>query len=277
MPVTRFAPSPTGYLHIGHAYSACFAAQQATGGKFILRIEDIDPVRCKAEYTNALMDDLHWLGLRWQEPVRRQSGHMEDYASALKVLKEKGLLYPCFCTRSEIEREANRAAQAPHESDQTIIYSGACRHLSDDQRAEALAKRGAANWRIDIAAAMRLVGPLDFHDRDKGTIAARPDLFGDVVLARKDVPTSYHLSVTVDDHLQGVTLVTRGEDLLPATHIHRLLQAVLGYKTPEYRHHKLLVDAAGRRLAKRDRPATLRHLREQGCTAESVRALIGWK
>jgi len=274
MPVTRFAPSPTGYLHIGHAYSALFALREAAGEEFLLRIEDIDRTRCKPEYVQAIFEDLRWLGLRWEEPVRRQSEHMEDYAAALDILRGKGLLYPCFCTRREIEMEAQNSAQAPHADDGTVIYSGACRSLSECQRAEMFEKRGAANWRLDMEAAMRMAGPLEFFDRDKGMISARPELFGDVVLARKDVPASYHLSVTVDDHLQGIQLVTRGEDLFASTHVHRLLQALLGYEAPEYRHHKLLCDDKGRRFAKRDRAATLRELRAQGNTAEGVRAAL---
>ncbi len=270
MPVTRFAPSPTGFLHIGHAYSALFAAKEAAGGRFLLRIEDIDPARCKPEYTDAIFEDLRWLGMHWQEPVRRQSEHFADYAAALDILRGKGLLYPCFCTRREIEKEAENSAQAPHADDGTILYPGICRRLSESRRAEMFSERGAANWRLNMEAAMRMAGPLEFFDRDKGKIQARPDLFGDVVLARKDVPTSYHLSVTVDDHLQGIQLVTRGEDLFPSTHIHRLLQALLGYETPEYCHHKLLCDDKGRRFAKRDRAMTLRELRGQGRTAESV-------
>ena len=270
MILTRFAPSPTGYLHLGHAYSAFFAARAAEGGTFLVRIEDIDPVRCKPEFTAAIFEDLHWLGLKWQEPVRYQSQHHADYTAALDALRDRGLVYPCFCTRSEIEREAQGAAGAPHAEDGSPIYPGTCRHLSYKERAEKLARSGTANWRLDVAAALKTVEPLSWYDRGQGYQQARPELFGDVVLARKDVPTSYHLSVTVDDHLQGVTRVTRGEDLFASTHIHRLLQALLGYDTPEYHHHGLKADAYGRRYAKRDQSVTLRALRSGGATPESI-------
>ncbi len=271
MPLTtRFAPSPTGYLHLGHAYSALFAARAAEGGTFLLRIEDIDPIRCKPEYTEAIFEDLAWLGLKWPEPVRRQSEHLADYTAALNVLRGKGLIYPCFCTRRDIGQEAQRSVNAPHAEDGTLIYPGTCRYLSERERAEKLTQGDVANWRLDVAAAVKLTGPLFWHDRARGKIEAHPEMFGDVVLARKDVATSYHLSVTVDDHLQNVTLVTRGEDLCAATHIHRLLQALLGFETPEYHHHPIVTDAEGRRYAKRDLSATLRDLRKQGKTPEDV-------
>ncbi|MDE2030267.1 MAG: tRNA glutamyl-Q(34) synthetase GluQRS [Alphaproteobacteria bacterium] len=276
MTVTRFAPSPTGFLHPGHAYSALFAYDAAKDGAFLLRIEDIDPVRCKPEFASAIIEDLRWLGLRWPEPVRVQSQHMEDYAAALDILRGRGLLYPCFCTRRDIERDAANAAAAPHAEDGNFIYPGTCRHLSASERAEKLAQHGAANWRLDIAAAMKQTGALSWHDRAKGQIAAQPDLFGDVVLARKDVPASYHLCVTMDDHLQGVTLVTRGEDLFASTHIHRLLQALLDYETPDYHHHALQTDPSGRRYAKRDKSVTLQTLRAEGKTPEEIRREIGY-
>jgi glutamyl-Q tRNA(Asp) synthetase len=270
MPTTRFAPSPTGYLHLGHAYSALFASRAAEGGAFLLRIEDIDPLRCKPEFTEAIIEDLHWLGLNWPEPFRRQSQHMEDYAAALDKLREKGLLYPCFCTRHEIEREAQSAARAPHADDSSIIYPGTCRELSIRERTEKLARIGAANWRLDTAAALQLTGPLFWNDRARGKVEARPEIFGDVVLARKDVPASYHLCATIDDHLQGITLVTRGEDLFASTHIHRFLQALLEFETPDYHHHKLILDATGRRYAKRDFSATLRDMRKNGKTQKEI-------
>jgi glutamyl-Q tRNA(Asp) synthetase len=270
MPTTRFAPSPTGYLHLGHAYSASFASRAAEGGQFFLRIEDIDPVRCKPEFTDAIFEDLHWLGLKWPEPVRQQSQHMADYTSAVETLRAEGLVYPCFCTRREIEQEAQGAAHAPHTEDGGPIYPGTCRSLSETERTDRIARHQTANWRLDIDAAMKMCGPLFWHDRVKGKIEVAPKIFGDVVLARKDVPTSYHLSVTVDDHLQGITLVTRGNDLFASTHIHRLLQALLGFNTPEYQHHGLLRDATGHRYAKRDRSVTLRDLRTQGKTADEI-------
>jgi glutamyl-Q tRNA(Asp) synthetase len=235
-----------------------------------LRIEDIDPVRCKPEFTESLFEDLHWLGLKWPEPVRRQSQHLSDYSAALDALREQGLIYPCFCTRRDIEREADNAVHAPHAEDIGAVYPGTCRNLSERMRADKRTQHGMANWRLDVAAAMRLTGPLFWHDRARGRVEAQPEIFGDVVLARKDVPTSYHLSVAVDDHLQGVTLVTRGEDLFTSTHVHRLLQALLGFETPEYYHHPLIVDALGRRYAKRDKSATLRDLRARGQTPEDI-------
>ncbi|MDE1900825.1 MAG: tRNA glutamyl-Q(34) synthetase GluQRS [Alphaproteobacteria bacterium] len=274
MTVTRFAPSPTGYLHLGHAWSALFAHRAAQDGNFLLRIEDIDPVRCRPAFTAAIFDDLRWLGLTWPEPVRIQSQHMADYAAALDALRGMGLLYPCFCTRREIEVEARRAGAAPHAEDGGFIYPGTCRALPAAERAARLAESAQVNWRLDIGAAMKRTGALSWHDRAKGHIVARPDLFGDVVLARKDVPASYHLCVTVDDHLQGVTLVTRGEDLFASTDIHRLLQALLGCGTPDYHHHPLRTDAAGRRYAKRDQSVTLRALRDAGKTPEDIEAMI---
>lgn len=275
MSVTRFAPSPTGYLHLGHAYAALFAREAAEGGRFLLRIEDIDPVRCKPEYIQAIYDDLGWLGLTWPQPVRLQSEHMPDYAAALDVLRDRGLLYPCFCTRRTTQNEAARAGGAPHSDDGTQIYAGTCRTLSPAQRAEKRAQNLTAHWRLDSAAAIKQVGTVFWHDRGQGSVPAQPEMFGDVVLARKDVPTSYHLSVTVDDHLQGITLVTRGQDLFSSTHLHRLLQALLGYETPAYHHHKLLTDPNGRRYAKRDRAVTLRSLREQGLRPEDIMPMLG--
>jgi len=270
MPTTRFAPSPTGYLHLGHAYSALVAAQAAEGGKFFLRIEDIDPIRCKHEFTKSIFEDLNWLGLKWPEPVRLQSQHMLDYMVAQNKLREKGLIYPCFCTRREIEQEAQNAGQAPHADDGTVIYPGTCRHMSEGERKLKLAQQSTVNWRLDVEAAMQLTGPLFWHDRARGKIEALPQIFGDVVLARKDVPTSYHLSVTVDDSKQGITLVTRGEDLFDSTHVHRLLQALLDYETPEYFHHPIIRDSSGRRYAKRDKSVTLKTMRERGKTPEEI-------
>ncbi len=277
MVVTRFAPSPTGYLHLGHAWSALFAYESAKreGGTFLLRIEDIDPVRCKPEFAAAIIEDLRWLGLTWEEPVRYQSQHLDDYADALMRLRAMGVIYPCFCTRREIAEEAAAAGHAPHLTEtEEVIYPGTCRNLSADERAAKLAEYREANWRLDVTKALTITGALTWHDRERGMVEAHPEKFGDVVLARKDVPTSYHLSVTVDDTLQGVTLVTRGEDLFRATDIHRLLQALLGYPTPDYHHHALLKDANGKRFAKRDKALTLRALRAEGKTQEDVRAMM---
>jgi glutamyl-Q tRNA(Asp) synthetase len=277
--ITRFAPSPTGYLHLGHAYSALLAYEtaRAEGGGFLLRIEDIDPVRCRPEFTRALLEDLRWLELAWEEPVRRQLEHLEDYAVALAKLRTMGLVYPCFCTRREIENEVKASAAAPHLARQGPdgpVYPGTCRNLDPDERAQWLCGNRVANWRLDVAKAMKRTGPLYWNDRVAGRVAAAPQDFGDVVLARKDVPTSYHLSVTVDDHLQLVSLVTRGKDLFRATDIHRLLQALLGYETPDYHHHELLTDTTGRRLAKRDGDVTLRALRASGKTAAEVMEMV---
>lgn len=268
-PVTRFAPSPTGHLHLGHAFSALFAAEAARRGqgRFILRIEDIDATRCRPEFEAALLEDLAWLGLSWENPVRRQSEHMDDYRRALGRLDGMGLLYPCFCTRKDIAA----MGAAPH-GPEGMIYPGTCRTLSPLERA---ARRGQPYaLRLDMAKAVAGAGPLEWRDRSRGVIAAEPLVFGDVVLARKETPASYHLAVTVDDHLQGVTLVTRGEDLVQATHVHRLLQSLLGLEVPDYHHHPLIADASGRRLAKRDKAATLRDLRRAGRTPEQVRAMV---
>lgn len=274
--VARFAPSPTGYLHLGHAYSALFAesAARAAGGRFLLRMEDIDPGRCRPEFDAAIREDLAWLGLTWEEPVRRQSEHLDDYRGALALLEARGLLYPCFCTRREIQEEVARAPHAPHGPD-GVLYPGTCRSCSTSERAARVAAGEPHCLRLDMAAAVAQAGPLTWHDRAAGVQAARPEVFGDVVLARKETPTSYHLAVTWDDALQGVTLVTRGTDLFESTHVHRLLQALLDLPVPEYHHHRLLTDDQGRRFAKRDRSLTLRALREAGRTPDEVRAMVG--
>jgi glutamyl-Q tRNA(Asp) synthetase len=272
--VTRFAPSPTGLIHLGSAYSALFAERAArdAGGRFLLRIEDIDRTRCRPEFTAAIFEDLAWLGLSWEEPVRMQSEHFDDYRAALARLEAMALVYPCFCTRAEIMAEIAAAGGAPHGSDGPI-YPGTCRRLSADERAARLARGDDHAIRLDSVKAIARAGPLTWHDRARGTQQARPELLGDAVLARKDTPTSYHLAVTLDDHRQGITLVTRGEDLFAATHTHRLLQAVLGLDTPDYHHHRLLTGADGRRFAKRDSALTLRALREAGRSAAEVRAM----
>jgi len=260
-------------LHLGHAYSAlfAFAAARHAGGRFLLRIEDIDTLRCRPEFVAALEEDLSWLGLTWETPVRRQSEHFADYRAVLARLEGLGVLYPCFCTRADIAR----AGSAPHGPDGPV-YPGSCRMLPAE---EALRRRAAGHpfaLRLNMDKARALAGPLAWRDHDAGLVTARPDLFGDVVLSRKDVPASYHLAVTVDDAGQGVTLVTRGTDLFAATHVHRLLQALLDLPTPDYHHHRLLTDEQGRRLAKRDRAATLRSLRQAGQSAAAVRAMVGF-
>lgn len=270
--VTRFAPSPTGELHLGHAYSALIARNRAfgAGGTFLLRIEDIDIRRCKREYETAILKDLRWLGTLWKGKRRRQSEHFATYGKVLDGLTARGLVYPCFCTRADIAREVAASDSAPHGPDGPL-YPGTCRHLTSDERQLRIAAGEEFCLRLDSVRAAAEAGPYHFFDETRGRIQGQPLLFGDVVLARKDTPTSYHLAVTVDDHLQGVTLVTRGEDLLPSTHVHRLLQCLLGYDAPQYAHHRLLTDESGRRYAKRDRSLTLRALRERGVTSLDVR------
>ena len=272
-PLMRFAPSPNGSLHLGHAYSALMNERLAaeTGGRLILRIEDLDRTRCKPEFEAAIVEDLAWLGLRFPAPSRRQSEHSDDYAAALARLDRQGLVYPCFCTRREIQAEIARAGGAPH-GEAGTPYPGICRELGAEERA---AKQHAGRdyaLRLDVTHALALTGPLDWVEEGCRR-RADPALLGDVVLARKETPASYHLAVTVDDAIQGVTLVTRGEDLAIATHIHRLLQALLGLPTPRYRHHPLLTDEAGRRLSKREGARTIRSMREQGIRPAEVVAL----
>jgi glutamyl-Q tRNA(Asp) synthetase len=285
MPVTtRFAPSPTGLLHLGHAYAALAAwgAARRAGGRFLLRIEDIDATRCRPEFTTAIIEDLAWLGLDWEGEVRVQSRHMPEYRAALDRLAAQGLLYPCFCTRAAIAREVAAAGHAPHGPDGPL-YPGSCRRLSPEARAAHMAAGEPYALRLDMAAAMALApADLSFEEAGKGEEAGEgrlrcePALFGDAVLARKEVPASYHLCVAHDDALQGVTLVTRGVDLKPATHLHRLLQVLLGWPEPRYAHHRLLTDADGRRLAKRDGAPSLRSLRAAGRSPAEVRALAGF-
>lgn len=271
--VTRFAPSPTGWLHLGHAYAALFAHEQADGGRFLIRLEDIDGTRARPEYEEATFEDLAWLGLTWETPVRRQSDHFEDYRAALGKLDALGVLYPCFCTRREIQEEIARAGNAPQGPDGPL-YPGTCRNRSADERTERIADGEAYALRLDATKGLRLGGELTWKDRARGSFTARPDVFGDVVLARKDTPASYHLSVVVDDALQGITLVTRGDDLLEATHLHRLLQELLGLPVPEWHHHRLITDETGKRLAKRDDARSLRSLRETGWTPDQIRAAV---
>jgi glutamyl-Q tRNA(Asp) synthetase len=275
MPVTRFAPSPTGYLHIGHAHSALFAARAAgPGGRFLLRLEDIDLTRCRPQFAEAIEVDLAWLGLDWARPMRRQSEHFADYRAALDRLAADALTYPCFCTRAQALAEAQGAGAAPH--GMGAVYPGTCRHRSQAERAERIAAGETHSIRLDMGAALRRTGPLAWHDLDHGEIPCDPLPFGDVVLARKDCPTSYHLSVTWDDALQGIDLVTRGEDLFEATHIHRLLQALLDLPVPAWRHHHLLLDEHGKRFAKRNQAPTLRARREAGESPAEVRAAAGF-
>lgn len=272
MIVTRFAPSPTGLLHLGHARSALFGWHKAreSAGRFLLRIEDIDPARCRPEFETAILADLAWLGLDWDGPVRRQSEHLDDYRRALDRLTGLGLLYPCFCSRKDIAA----AASAPH-GPEGVLYPGTCRNLPAEEVRKRQERGDPYALRLDATEASRLSGPLNFHDQTEGLVAVQPDLLGDVVLARRDAPASYHLCVTVDDDLQGVTLVTRGADLFHATHIQRLIQAVLGLKCPRYAHHLLVTNAAGVRLSKRDGAMSLAALRESGRTPAEIRAMAG--
>lgn len=277
--VTRFAPSPTGELHLGSAYSARVAWQRAreAGGRFLVRVEDTDIRRCRREYETAMLEDLRWLGLDWDGEVRRQSDHFADYGRVLDELDGRGLIYPCFCTRADIAREIAAASSAPHgapHGPDGPLYPGTCRPLSNEERRRRVADGVEFCMRLDVARAAEQAGPYAFVDETQGRIEGQPLLMGDFVIARKDTPTSYHLAVTVDDHLQGVTLVTRGEDLLPSTHVHGLLQKLLGYAAPQYAHHRLLTDPTGRRFAKRDKDLTIRALREAGKTPQEVFALI---
>tara|TARA_R110002072_G_scaffold14810_13_gene60639 strand:+ start:4216 stop:5055 length:840 start_codon:yes stop_codon:yes gene_type:complete len=272
---TRFAPSPSGALHLGHAHSALFSAKAAGSGRFLLRIENIDQARCDQKYETALLEDLAWLGLRWELPVRRQSEHLDLSQAALTQLGEAGLVYPCFCTRGDIQREIAGALAAPHGPDGPL-YPGLCRGLSNSERRDRRESGQTFALRLDMAKARQRSGALTWRDLNKGDIDARPETLGDVVLARKDIGTSYHLAVTLDDALQGITLVTRGEDLFHATHLHRLLQALLDLPVPRWHHHRLLTDTQGRRLAKRHNALSLRSLREAGKTPAEVRALAAF-
>jgi len=264
MIVTRFAPSPTGLLHLGHAYAA-WSAHDA-GDDFLLRLEDLDSGRSRPEFVEAIFRDLKWLGLSWNEPVLRQSRRADEYAAALARLAQMGLTYPCFCTRKEIADEIARAGEAQHGPD-GLIYPGTCRHLKD-----ALPDRPHV-LRLDVARAAALAGPLTFTEHGH-VHAVEPLRFGDIVLARKDLPAAYHLAVVVDDAFQSVTLVTRGEDLLPATHVQRLLQALLELPEPAYAHHRLILDEAGKKFSKRDNAITLASLRESGATPGDIRARL---
>jgi len=265
-PTTRFAPSPTGRLHLGHAASAIRAHDlaRAAGGRFLLRIEDIDP-GSRAEHIDTILTDLRWLGLAWDGPVLRQSTRLPAYADALDQLRALDLLYPCTCTRAEIAAEIAASATAPHGA--APIYPGTCRTRAPDPGR-------VAAWRLRMDAAVARAGPLHWHDATAGTVPATPAAQGDVVLARRDAPASYHLAVTVDDAWQGVTDVVRGIDLFDATHVHRLLQALLGLPTPRYHHHPLSLGPDGRRLAKRDGAPALADLRAAGADGSALAAAI---
>jgi len=265
--VTRFAPSPTGFLHLGHARAAVIACRRAreAGGRFLLRIENIDATRCRPEFEAAILDDMAWLGIVPDGPVRRQSEHLAEYAGVLDALRARDLLYPCFCTRAEIAR----SGVAPHGPDGPV-YPGTCSHLVSDRAAARIAAGEPHAWRLRAARAAQVAGPLHYEEEGVGDVACDPRAFGDVVLARKDCPGSYHLCVTHDDWVQGVTLVTRGEELRAATGIHRLLQALMGWPAPRYAHHALVRDASGAKLSKRDGALALQRLRADGVTPEEV-------
>ncbi len=272
---TRFAPSPTGHLHLGHAAAALFAwrAARAAGGRFLLRLEDIDPTRCRAEFADAILEDLAWLGLDWDGQMRVQSAHLPEYAATLATLRARGLLYPCFCTRAAIARELADSANAPHAPDGAPLYPGTCRGRDPAEGAALVATGTPHAWRLDMARAVAMVGPLDWNEAGHGRIVADPASFGDIVLARRETPASYHLCVTHDDAAQAVTLVTRGEDLRPATAVHRLLQTLMGWPAPDYAHHRVLIGPEGKRLSKRDGAASLRGLRAAGLSPAQVRRM----
>jgi glutamyl-Q tRNA(Asp) synthetase len=285
-PVFRFAPSPNGYLHLGHAYSALlnFDLAQQSGGRFLLRIEDIDPTRCKPEFDTAIYQDLDWLGIAWEQPVRRQSRHLADYRDTIEKLSARGLLYPSFESRAEIaklveRREAN--GQWPRDPDGVPLYPGTAKLLSGDQRARLLQSGAPFALRLDMAAARATAGDLTWIERgegpagETGAVVARPEAWGDVILARRETPTSYHLAVAIDDALQGVTEVVRGSDLFWSTSVHRLLQALLGLPPPAYRHHRLILDDACQKLSKSTGATGLRELRAGGASAADVRRLVG--
>ncbi len=285
-PVFRFAPSPNGYLHLGHAYSALlnFDLARQAGGRLLLRIEDIDAIRCKPEFETAIYQDLAWLGIAWEHPVRRQSQHFGAYRDAIETLTAQGLIYPSFESRADITRlvaqpEADGAW--PRDPDGAPLYPGAAKSLAPEARAALLDSGAPYALRLDMEAAIARAGDLAWSERgagpagERGAITARPQAWGDVILARKETPTSYHLSVVIDDALQGVTEVVRGEDLFWSTSVHRLLQALLGLPQPVYRHHRLMRDGAGQKLSKSTEATGLRDLRAEGATPADIRLLVG--
>jgi glutamyl-Q tRNA(Asp) synthetase len=270
--VTRFAPSPTGRLHIGHGWSALLAHDlaRAQGGRFLLRIEDTDITRCRPEFTDGIYEDLRWLGIGW-DGVVIQSGRFAAYDAALEQLKATGMVYPCFCSRGDIARELAASLHAPHGADGPL-YPGTCRGLSGKQRAARIARGDPHSWRLDMGAAMDTAGPLSWHDATAGEVSVDAMALGDLIIKGRDRPASYHLAVVVDDAAQGVTDVVRGRDVFASTHAHRMLQALLGVPTPRYHHHALIVDADGKRLAKRTEGLALVELREQGVDGAALAA-----
>jgi glutamyl-Q tRNA(Asp) synthetase len=285
-PVFRFAPSPNGYLHLGHAYSALlnFDLARASGGRFLLRIEDIDAMRCRPEFEAAIYEDLAWLGISWETPVRRQSEHFARYREAVEKLAALGLIYPSFESRAEIARlVARRDAGAPwpRDPDGAPLYPGLAKSLPPDERERLIAQGTPYALRLDMEAALARAGELNWKEfgegpgGESGVVAAQPEAWGDVILARKETPTSYHLSVVIDDALQGITDVVRGRDLFWSTSVHRLLQQLLGIPQPAYRHHRLIEDSSGHKLSKSTQATALRELRGQGVTPVEVRSLVG--
>jgi glutamyl-Q tRNA(Asp) synthetase len=286
-PAFRFAPSPNGLLHLGHAYSAILNAELArrTGGRFLLRIEDIDPARCRPEYETAIYEDLAWLGLDWETPVRRQSEHLAAYRDALASLAARGLVYPAILSRREIDERVRafetRGSPAPHDPDGSPLYPGEERTLSSQEREAILTSGRPFTWRLDMARAVAEAGPLAWRELgegpggERGTIAAQPEVWGDVILGRRDAPVSYHLAVVLDDAEQKITEVVRGQDLFHATAVHRLLQTLLGLSAPAYRHHRLLLDEHGRKLSKSTRATGLGELRGAGISPAEIRRRIG--
>jgi glutamyl-Q tRNA(Asp) synthetase len=277
-PVFRFAPSPNGLLHLGHALSALLNADMAktADGRLLLRIEDIDVARCRPEYEAAIYEDLAWLGIAWEQPVRRQSGHYDDYRAALARLDALGLIYPSFESRAEIARTA-----VGRDPDGAPLYAGDAKTMPAAERQKRIKAGEPYALRLDMRAALARTGPLTWHETgagpggETGTIAADPAVWGDVILARKETPTSYHLSVVVDDAAQGVTDVVRGRDLFPSTSVHRLLQALLGLPVPRYYHHRLILGEDGAKLSKSTAATGLRELRARGVTAAQIRKLAG--
>jgi glutamyl-Q tRNA(Asp) synthetase len=285
-PVFRFAPSPNGHLHLGHAYSALvnFDSARRVGGRFLLRTEDIDTARCRPEFEAAIYEDLGWLGMTWETPVRRQSEHLADYREAVERLLAEGLVYPSFESRGEIARlVAQREADAPwpRDPDGVPLYPGAAKLLSPEARAQTIGSGAPFALRLDMAAACARAGELGWvehgrgPDGETGMVAGRPQAWGDVILARKETPTSYHLAVVIDDALQGVTEVVRGVDLFWSTSVHRLLQVLLGLPAPAYRHHPLVLDGKGQKLSKSTQATGLRELRAGGATPADIRCLVG--
>lgn len=277
--VTRFAPSPTGPLHLGHVAAAFFAQSHAgNGGRFLLRIEDIDTTRCRETFIEQAMADLEWVGLRWETPVLHQSQRMRLYQETLDTLSARGLLYPCFCTRADVAREIASSASAPHHApDGSLLYPGTCRALTQEEQDRRIEAGIPYALRLDTAKALASLGSaeLTYDELGKGPVPCHPAAFGDVILARKDTPASYHLCVTHDDAAQGVTLVTRGEELRAATAIHRLLQTIMGWPAPAYAFHPLLTDANGQKLSKRHGALSIHTMREAGMSPMDVRKAAG--